>query len=101
MSTELHILNDEHLERLGGGPDSKRALQGTAGRLYTQIVLASNNHALPPPWGPRRFARDLRWAWLIEGAAQYFAGQVPLFRPAVMRHVQVSRPHSRLRPVTR
>ena len=92
MATELHILNDEHLDRRAGGPDSQRALRGTAGRLYTQIVLAANNAALPPPWGPRRFARYLRWAWLIEGAAQYFAGQVPLFRPAVMRRMREGKP---------
>ena len=94
MSTELHILNDDHLERRAGGPDSQRALQGTADRLYTQIVLASNNNALPPPWGPRRFARYLRWAWLIEGAAQYFAGQVQLFRPAVVRRMREGKPPS-------
>jgi hypothetical protein len=92
MATELHILNDVHLERRAGGPDSRRALLGTAGRLYTQIVLAANNAALPPPWGPRRFARYLRWAWLIEGASQYFSGQVPLFRPAVVRRMREGKP---------
>ena len=38
---------------------------------------------LPPPWGPRKFARYVRWAWLIEGGAQYFAGQTQHFRAAV------------------
>jgi hypothetical protein len=92
MATELHILNEEHLDRRAGGPDSRRALRGTPDRLYTQIVLAANNTALPPPWGPRRFARYLRWSWLIEGAAQYFAGQVPVFRPAVMRRMREGKP---------
>ena len=46
-------------------------------------LLAANNERLPPPWGPRRFARYVRWAWLIEGGAQYFAGQTSLFRAAV------------------
>jgi hypothetical protein len=87
MARELHILNDEALERRAGGPDSLRALRGTAGRLYAQIVLAANNGRTPPPWGPARFARYLRWAWLIEGGAQYFAGQVPLFRAAVSRRL--------------
>jgi hypothetical protein len=87
MAKELHVLNDAALERRAGGPDSLRALRGTAGRLYAQIVLAANNGRTPPPWGPARFVRYVRWAWLIEGGAQYFAGQVPLFRPAVSRRL--------------
>jgi hypothetical protein len=94
MATELHVLNDHHADRRAGGEDSRRALRGTADRLYTQIVLAANNDALPPPWGPRRFARYLRWAWLIEGAAQYFAGQVPYFRAAVIRRMREGKPPS-------
>src|SRR5215213_6168910 len=94
MATELHILNEEHLDRRAGGPDSRRALRGTADRLYTQIVLAANNDQLPPPWGPRRFARYLRWAWLIEGAGQYYAGQVPHFRAAVIRRMREGGPPS-------
>ena len=88
MATELHILNDDYMDRRAAGEDSRRALRGTAERLYVQIVLGANNERLPPPWGPRRFARYLRWAWLIEGAAQYFASQVPLFRPAVVRRMR-------------
>jgi hypothetical protein len=94
MSTELHILNDEHADRRAGGEDSQRALRGTAERLYTQLVIAANNSSLPPPWGPRRFARYLRWAWLIEGASQYFSGQVPLFRAAVIRRMREGKPPS-------
>ncbi|MGI8460234.1 MAG: hypothetical protein ACR2OC_01170 [Solirubrobacterales bacterium] len=92
MATELPILNDEHADRRAGGPDSQRALRGTADRLYAQVVLGANNPVLPPPWGPRRFSRYLRWAWLIEGAAQYFSGQVALFRPAVMRRMREGKP---------
>lgn len=85
---EVHILNDEHADRRAAGEDSRRALRGTAQRLYAQIVLAANNPELPPPWGPRRFARYLRWAWLIEGGAQHFTGQVPLFRAATIRRMR-------------
>jgi len=83
MASELHVLNDDYLDRRAAGEDSMAALRGTAERLYAQIVIAANNKRLPPPWGPRRFGRYLRWAWLIEGGAQYFAGHVPRFRAAV------------------
>lgn len=92
MARELHTLNDRALERRAAGEDSLRALRGTAARLYAQIVLAANNPQLPPPWGPRRFARYLQWAWLIEGGAQYFAGQAGLFRAAIGRRLSEGAP---------
>ena len=91
MASELHVLNDDYLDRRAAGEDSLAALRGTAERLYAQIVIGANNPSLPPPWGPRRFSRYLRWGWLVEGGSQYFAGQVPLFRSAVqtrMRHAK-------------
>jgi hypothetical protein len=89
MASELHVLNDDYLDQRAAGDDSLAVLRGTAERLYVQIVVGANNDRLPPPWGPRRFLRYLRWTWLIEGAAQYYADQVPLFRAAVsarLRH---------------
>jgi len=85
--SEIHTLNDAALERRAAGPDSLRALRGTARRLYAQIVLAANNERIPPAWGPRAFARYLRWAWVIEGGAQYYSGQVSSFRTAVLRRL--------------
>jgi hypothetical protein len=82
MAGEIHTLNDSWMDRRSAGEDSLRALRGTAERMYCQIVLAANNPALPPMWTPRRFLTYLRWAWLVEGAAQYFTGQVGLFRSA-------------------
>ncbi len=67
MATELHVLNDPHMDRRAGGADSREALRGTAERLYAQLVVAANNRDLPPSWTPRRFGRYLRWAWLVEG----------------------------------
>lgn len=84
---ELHTLNDDALERRAAGPDSLRALRGTADRLYTQLVLAANVRSVPPPWGPLSFVRYLQWAWMVEGSAQYFSGGVPSFRPAVARRL--------------
>jgi hypothetical protein len=88
MDGEIHTLNDSWMERRSAGEDSLRALRGTAERMYCQIVLAANNPALPPMWTPRRFITYLRWAWLIEGAAQYFAGQTSLYRAAVITRLR-------------
>jgi hypothetical protein len=88
MAGEIHTLNDDWMERRSAGEDSLRALRGTAERMYCQIVLAANNQALPPMWTPRRFVTYLRWAWLVEGAAQYFAGQTSLFRAAVITRLR-------------
>src|SRR5215475_1426992 len=99
MATELHVLNDPHMERRAAGEDSREALRGTAERLYAQLVIAANNPALPPSWTPTRFARYLQWAWLVEGGAQYFARQVGLYRAAVLLRLRkggrVSFPASR------
>src|SRR3954465_1516461 len=95
MSTELHVLNDPHMERRAAGEDSREALRGTAERLYAQMTVAANNTALPPSWTPRRFVRYLRWAWLVEGGAQYFSRQVGLYRAAAIRRLRDSpRPSS-------
>jgi hypothetical protein len=88
MEAELHVLNDPHMDRRAAGADSREALRGTAERLYAQLVVASNNPDLPPSWTPRRFGRYLRWAWLVEGGAQYFARQVGYYRPAVIRRLR-------------
>jgi hypothetical protein len=88
MAGEIHTLNDSWMERRSAGEDSLRALRGTAERMYAQIVLAANNRALPPMWTPRRFLTYLRWAWLIEGAAQYFTGQTSLYRAAVITRLR-------------
>ncbi len=92
MASELHVLNDDYLDRRAAGEDSHAALRGTAERLYAQIVIAANNDRLPPPWGPRKFARYVRWAWLIEGGAQYFTGQTQLFRAAVNTRMRQGKP---------
>lgn len=88
MAGEIHTLNDSWMEKRSAGEDSLRALRGTAERMYAEIVLAANNPALPPMWTPRRFATYLRWAWLMEGAAQYFAGQTSFYRAAVITRLR-------------
>ena len=94
MASELHVLNDEFTDRRAAGEDSLEALRGTAERLYAQLAIAANNDRLPPPWGPRKFARYVRWAWLIEGGAQHFAGQTSLFRAAANARMRQKKPPS-------
>jgi hypothetical protein len=86
-TSELHTLSDGALERRAAGPDSRRALLGTSRRLYAQITLATHNERMPPPWGPRAFFRYLRWAWLIEGGAQHYAGLSSDYRAAILRRL--------------
>ena len=88
MVGEIHVLSDEWMDRRAGGEDSLNALRGTAERMYCQLVLATNIDGLPPMWTPRRFLNYLQWAWLVEGAAQYFSGQISLFRPAVITRLR-------------
>lgn len=88
MVGEIHVLNDYWTERRAAGEDSLIALKGTAERMYCQLVLAANNQDLPPMWTPNRLLAYLRWAWLIEGAAQYFTGQTSLYRAAVITRLR-------------
>jgi hypothetical protein len=88
MAGEIHTLNDSWLDRRSAGEDSLRALRGTPERMYCQIVLAANNEKLPPMWTPRRFLAYLHWAWMVEGAAQYFSGQTSLYRAAVITRLR-------------
>ena len=44
MATELHVLNDSHMERRAAGEDSYEALRGTAERLYAQLVDRRQQH---------------------------------------------------------
>ena len=88
MVGEIHVLNDYWTERRAAGEDSLIALRGTAERMYCQLVLAANNEQLPPMWTPRHFLTYLHWAWLIEGASQYFTAQSSLFRAAVITRLR-------------
>jgi hypothetical protein len=60
----------------------------TPAALYVAAVVGANSPDLPPPYSPRSFARRLRWAWLAQGAPQYFSGQVPHLRPAIARRLR-------------
>lgn len=80
---EIHTLSQDALRDRAVGPDSWEALRRTPLRQYASLVVGENSRRLPPPFGAGAFNRYLQWAWLAEGAAQYFSGQVPYLRTAI------------------
>jgi hypothetical protein len=74
-------------QRASNVPGSREMLMLTPSALYASVVVGMNNPELPPPFGIGTFVRSLRWAWLLHGAAQYFAGQVEYLRPAIKRRL--------------
>jgi hypothetical protein len=90
---EIHALSPAALERRASRvPGSREALLLTPQHEYAHVVLGANNPELPPPFNPRSFARYLHAAWLCEGAAAFFAGQVPHLRAAIARRLREGRP---------
>jgi hypothetical protein len=89
----LHVLSPRLLaQRASNVEGSLEMLMLAPAALLARRVVGANHPGLPPPFTPRRFARYLRWAWLVEGAAQYFSGQARHVRPAVARRLHEGRP---------
>ena len=76
------------LARASNVAGSREMLARAPDVLYTRLVVGLNNRRLPPPSTPGRLRHRLRWAWLVEGAARYFAGQVEHARPAIARRLR-------------
>jgi len=92
---EIHVLAPEALEsRASGVGGSLDALMLTPRHEYAHLVLGANNPSLPPPFTPAGFRRYLRSAWLCEGAAAHFCGQVAHLRAAVARRLREGGPPS-------
>lgn len=86
---ELHVLLPDALEaRASTVPGSREMLAASAPVLYARRVIVENNEDLPARTNPLRIARELRWAWLIEGAARWFGGQTAHARPAIARRLR-------------
>ena len=86
---ELHVLAPRQLaQRASNVEGSLELLMLAPAALLARRYVAANHKGMPPPLGPRRLVRWLRWAWLLEGAAQYFSGQVAHVRPAVTRRMR-------------
>jgi hypothetical protein len=86
---EIHVLAPDALQRRASGvAGSAEALALTPRHEYAHLVLGANNATLPPPFTPASFRRYVRMAWVCEGAAAHFAGQVSHLRAAVARRMR-------------
>lgn len=88
-ATTIHVLAPRTLVRRASNVDgSREMLLRAPDVLYARLVVGINNRRLPPPSTPPHVLHRLRWAWLVEGAARYFAGQVDHARPAIARRLR-------------
>jgi len=86
---ELHCLAPRMLARRASNVEgSVELLMLAPTALLCRRFVGAANAKLPPPFGPRSFRRYLRWAWLVEGAAQFLSGQAAHARPAVTRRLR-------------
>jgi hypothetical protein len=84
----IHVLAPRVLlARASNVPGSREMLERTPHALYTRRVIMLNNRELIGRFGPIRLARELRWAWLLEGGARWFSGQTEYARPAIARRL--------------
>jgi hypothetical protein len=90
---EVHVLSPAALDawasNFNGCPEM---LAQTPHALYAKRVIAENSPALASAKSPKRVGIELRWAWLLEGGARWFAGQTDHARPAIARRLREGRP---------
>lgn len=86
---ELHVLAPRVLAgRASNVEGSLEMLMLTPTALLVRRVVMACNHRFTPPWGARTWTRYMRWAWVLEGAAQYFSGQTDYARPLIARRLR-------------
>src|SRR3954464_11823371 len=72
---ELHVLCPRLLaHRASNVEGSLEMLMPAPSALLARRYVAPGHPALPPPVSPPRLARWSRWAWLVEGGAQWLSG---------------------------
>jgi len=86
---EIHVLCPRLLaHRASNVEGSLEMLMLAPAALLSRRYVAASHPKLPPPATPARIARWSRWAWLVEGAAQWLSGQTRHVRPAVARRLR-------------
>lgn len=86
---ELHLLAPAALRRRASTvPGSAAMLELSAACLYARRVIIASNRDLARLMPALRLRRELRWAWLLEGASRWFAGQTAHARPAILRRLR-------------
>ena len=86
---ELHMLAPSVLRaRASNVPGSREMLALTGACLYSRLVICQANPDLHRVMGLIRMRRELRWAWLVEGAARWYGGQTAHARPAIARRLR-------------
>jgi hypothetical protein len=89
---ELHVLSPKALDaRAARLPGARRMLALTAPALYARAVVVENNHDLARARLVARAVAELRWAWMIEGAARWLSGQTAHAGPAIGRRLRERR----------
>jgi hypothetical protein len=88
-ANELHVLAPDALVRRASKvTGSREMLERSPAAIYARRVVSENTHDLPSSMTPSRIRLELRWAWLFEGAARWFAGQTDFARPAIARRLR-------------
>jgi hypothetical protein len=94
----MHMLEPEILRgrasKWGGGDGLSEMLQYGAACLYAHRVVIASNKDLARVMPALRISREVRWAWLLEGAARWFGGQTAHARPAIARRLREGGPPS-------
>jgi hypothetical protein len=86
---EMHVLSPPELaKRASNVPGSREMMMLVPAALYARLAIGAANKRLAPPFTPKTTMRYLRWAWLVEGVAQWLSGQTAHARPAVIRRLR-------------
>src|SRR5579875_2827166 len=73
---ELHVLSPRALrDRASGVSGSFEMLALAPASLYTKRVIIGTNRELQQARLPTRSWAELRWAWLVDGAARWLSGE--------------------------